>query len=87
MYSRFVKILKFVQILDYIDALLLALIYAKVAALPLAVVFGINYNYKIFFLLFAIFLCFVNYLGTQTIIAVIDLINRIESNTRNMRRN
>ena len=34
-----------------------------------------------------IFSCFINYIGTQTIIVVINLLNRIEINTRNSRRN
>jgi hypothetical protein len=82
MYSRFVVILKFLQLLGYIGALILAGIYAKVYALLLS---GIND--KVFFLVFAIFLCLANYMGTQIIIAVIALLNRIETNTRNPRQN
>jgi len=82
MYSRFVVILKFLQLLGYIGALILAGIYAKVYAL-----LSSEINDKVFFLVFAIFLCFANYMGTQIIIAVIALLNRIEINTRNQRQN
>ena len=82
MYSRFVKILKWLQILGYIGVLIIVGIYATFIT-PLSL--GINYT--ILFLVYGIFLCLVNYIVTQTIIAVIDLLNRIEINTRNSRRN
>ncbi len=74
MYSRFIIILQLLQLLGYIGALYVASIDATLVQ-PLS------------FLLYAIFLCLANYITTQTIIAVIDLLNRIEINTRNSRQN
>jgi hypothetical protein len=82
MYSRFVKILKFIQILGYIGVLIIGSFYVKRMA-P----FGLGTPYTILFLVYLIFLCLLNYIGTQTIISVIDLLNRIEINTRNSRQN
>jgi len=85
MYSRFVKILKFLQLLGYVGAIIFAAFYSFFITS-----FGFSINKEFYvvviFLVFATFLCFTNYIGTQTIIAIIDLLNRIETNTRNMRR-
>ncbi len=82
MYSRFVKILKLSQILGYVGVLIIASIYTTFVP---AWSFGIYGT--ILALLYIIFLCLANYIGTQTIIAVVELLNRIESNTRNSRQN
>ncbi|PSB10526.1 hypothetical protein C7B62_09210 [Pleurocapsa sp. CCALA 161] len=85
MYSQLVTILKFFQLLGYIGALILAVMYAKLASL-----YTIESNYKTLFLVFlvlSVLLCVANYIGTQTIIVVIDLLNKIEINTRNSRQN
>lgn len=82
MYSRLVNILKFIQFLGYIGIFIIASIYATFMR-P----FLLRIEYTILFLVYVIFLCLVNYIGTQTIIAVIDLLNRIEINTRNSRQN
>jgi hypothetical protein len=74
MYSRFVTILKFLQLLGYVGLFIIALNYSYM-----------TYN-KIDFLIRVGFLCFWIYIGTQTPIAIVDILNRIEINTRNLRR-
>lgn len=88
MYSRFVKILKFIQIIGYLGVLIIAGIYSKlIFASYLFFLFGIyNGVNTIAFLICVIFFCLVYYIRTQTIIVVIDLLNRIEINTRNSSR-
>ncbi|OKH18987.1 hypothetical protein NIES593_21525 [Hydrococcus rivularis NIES-593] len=75
MYSRFVKILKFIQLLGYIAAIFIAYFYSSFLFNRVGVVFLVTVTY----------LCLANYIVTQPIIAVIDLLNRIETNTRNIR--
>lgn len=81
MYSRFIKILKFIQILGYIASIIIAGAYSSY----IRIFTTNNLLFIISFLFFAIFLCLANYITTQTVIAVIDLLNRIEINTRNLR--
>jgi hypothetical protein len=87
MYSRFVKILKFIQILGYVGVLIIGSIYVTILPPIISPLFGLGTLDTILFLVYLIFLCLVNYIGTQTIISVIDLLNRIEINTRNSRQN
>lgn len=95
MYSRYVKILKFLQILGHIGSFIVAgfcTVYYEIYYNSVLVwnEFFLKINYysvHAFFWFLAILLCFANYIGTQTIIAVVDLLNRIEINTRNSKRN
>jgi uncharacterized membrane protein len=92
MYSRFVKVLKFFQLLSYIGVIVTGSIFATmmspiIMSFIIMTPFGLGTPYRILFLVYLIFLCLVNYIGTQTIISVIDLLNRIEINTRNSRQN
>ena len=83
MYSRFIKVLKFVQILGYIASVLVAASYFSYFRLLI-----ISNNLLLIIpFLFAAILCLVNYITTQTVIVVIDLLSRIEINTRNSRQN
>ena len=82
MYSQFVEILKFLQILGYVGVLIIAGIYTTFLPAWSFGIYGI-----ITALLYVTFLCVTNYMVTQTIIAVINLLSRIEINTRNSRRN
>ena len=82
MYSQFVEILKFLQILGYVGVLIIAGIYTTFLPAWSFGIYGI-----IIALLYVTFLCVTNYMVTQTIIAVINLLSRIEINTRNSRRN
>jgi hypothetical protein len=46
---------------------------------------SVSNNRGVSFLVCAVFLCFCNYIATQTPIAIVDILNRIEINTRNLR--
>jgi hypothetical protein len=86
MYSRFVQILKFLQLLGYIGSLIFAIAISLTS-------FSINSGVRgvissgVSFLVIALFLCFWIYMATQTPIAIVDILNRIEINTRNLRSN
>jgi hypothetical protein len=72
MYSQFVLTLKFLQLLGYVGSFIIA----------------INCSYSTYngmdFLIRVGLLCFCNYIITQTPIAIVDILNRIEINTRNL---
>ncbi len=73
MYSRYVTVLKFLQLLGYLGALIFS------SALLPAVDETADF---VIVLLAAISLCILNYILTQGFIAIVDLLNNIEANTR-----
>ena len=73
MYSNYVNLLKILQKVGYV----IAVIYSFVWGISN---FG-NIGF-VFSPLIAIVLCFSNYIGTQGFIAIVDLLNSIEANTR-----
>ena len=83
MYSQFVKILRIIQKLGFIASVILAGLYSSYFSLFT----DKNILLIIPFLILSIIFCLANYITTQTVIAVIDLLNRIEHNTRNSRQN
>ncbi|NJP22378.1 MAG: hypothetical protein HC763_28980 [Hydrococcus sp. CRU_1_1] len=78
MYSRFVTILKFLQLLGYVGSLIFAI---AISMSQVSIIYS-----GVYFLGVAVFLCFWIYITTQTPIAIVDILNRIEINTRNLRR-
>ena len=79
LYTRFIGILKIIQYLGLFVVVLLALIFGFAGGLfrqsPLGIV-------ALLFLLQASFGCGMIYVVTQALIAIVDLLSRIEQNTR-----
>ncbi len=79
LYTRFILILKIIQYLGFFVVVLLGLIFGFAGGVfrqsPLAIV-------ALLFLLQASFGCGMIYVVTQALIAFVDLLSRIEKNTR-----
>jgi len=79
LYTQFILLLKIIQYLGFFVVVLLGLILGFAGGLfrqsPLAIV-------ALLFLLQASFGCGIIYVVTQALIAIVDLLSRIEKNTR-----
>ena len=79
LYTRFIGILKIIQYLGFFVVVLVGLIFGFAGGVfrqsPLAIV-------ALLFLLQASFGCGMIYVVTQALIAIVDLLSRIEQNTR-----
>jgi hypothetical protein len=77
LYTRFINILKIIQFIGYFIVVLYSLFPARLLsfAVPAWAVFVV-------FLILPLMGCIIVYIITQGLIAIIDLLSRIERNTR-----
>jgi hypothetical protein len=80
LYSRFIKILKIIQYLGY--SLVAIYVVFFVGLLTLTPAPGFNVIGLVFALLWALIGFIFVYVTTQSVIAIVDLLSRIERNTR-----
>lgn len=86
LYTRFISILKIIQYIGYFIVVLLSFLFFVVTGNVIAFtpVANILFIYIIYILLQAAIGCVIVYIFTQALIAVIDLLSRIEHNTRRL---
>lgn len=79
LYTRFITILKIIQFIGYVIVVLSTLLI--ISRVPIAIN-GIPTHLGEVFLFGGVISCFSVYVVTQGLIAIIDLLSRIERNTR-----
>ncbi len=77
LYTRFINILKIIQFIAYFIVVIYSLFSARLLSFALQA-----WAFFIIFLILALMGCIIVYIITQGLIAIIDLLSRIERNTR-----
>ena len=83
LYTRFISILKIIQYIGYFIVVVLSLFFFVVTGNVIAFTPFANILF-IYILLQAAIGCLIVYIFTQALIALIDLLSRIEHNTRRL---
>lgn len=86
LYTRFISILKIIQYIGYFIVVVLSLNFFVVTGRVITSIPGATIRFLdiIGFLLPAAIGCLIVYIFTQALIAIIDLLSRIEHNTRRL---